>query len=287
MRAAWLSCILGIALGCGGDPFIATSGSNGAAAGTAGTPASGGTTAGPGSGGSTDPTTTPPENTAAQPNGIGGGSGGASSTPDGRKPSTGGGATDAGGAPEGGEGGAADAPKPVECPSATAGDWELGYFPELRDATTQESHPFFKLTNRGAITTLDRIAIRYYFTKESDLPETGVCFWVTGDRCSLAQFQFGSVPAPTTSATRYLEVTFPRASHVKLAPGSLEVRVGFKTGAETLLQTNDYSFDPNSAPPSFTAPFPYKRWPQATLYIDGKLTWGTEPCASGNAPSPP
>jgi hypothetical protein len=165
-----------------------------------------------------------------------------------------------------------------DCPSATSATWELGYFPELREAATNESHPFFKVTNHGEITTLDRIAIRYYFTNESDVVETGACYWVTGDRCALAKLEFGDVATPTPRAARYLQVSFPDASNVTVVAESLEVRVGFNTGAQTLVQTNDYSFDPSANAPTSVAPFPYKRWLQATLYVDGALVWGAEPC---------
>jgi hypothetical protein len=147
---------------------------------------------------------------------------------------------------------------------------------------TQESHPFFQVTNRGQATTLDRLAIRYYFTRESGVAETALCYWVTGDRCSLAKMEFHDLPMPMANASRYLEVTFPNASNVTVAAGTLEVRVGFRTGSDALLQSNDYSFDANATASSSTMPFPYKRWPQATLYLNGALVWGNEPCmASG------
>lgn len=184
---------------------------------------------------------------------------------------------------DGGNGGAATAPV---CSSRARGDWELGYFPELRAATTQESHPFFQIVNHGEPTTLDRLVIRYYFTKESDQAETASCYWVTGDHCSLLKAEFHDVPAPTANASRYLEISFPNASSVTVAAASLEVRVGFRAGPDVLLQTNDYSFDPNAAAGDATAPFPYKRWLKATLYKDGDLVWGTEPCARSVAVRP-
>jgi hypothetical protein len=149
-------------------------------------------------------------------------------------------------------------------------------------ATTHESHPFFEVTNRGQPVTLDRLQVRYYFTKESDMAETAVCFWITGDRCALAKMEFRDVPAPTANASRYLQVSFPSASNVTVATESLEVRVGFKTGSALLTQTNDYSFDASAAAPSSSAPFPYRPWPRATLYLDGELVRGTEPCASND-----
>jgi hypothetical protein len=177
--------------------------------------------------------------------------------------------------------GDAGAPAGPECPVRVGGDWALGFFPELREATTQESHPFFRIDNLGrSATTLDRVSIRYYFTRELDAAETAVCFWVTGDACSLAEMRFHDLPRPAPDASRYLEVAFPAASNVMIFPGTFEVRVGFKTGGAPMLQMNDYSFDPNANSPTATAPFPYKRWAQTTLYIDGELAWGKEPCST-------
>jgi len=285
VRASYLSGIFGIALACSGEPFTAATGSKGAGGGagadasTSGRPDTGNISAG--SGGTAPAHAAAPDGTAAAGQGSSGqSSGGASANggaPQPRSGATGGVEGGPGGTDSGGEGGASER---AECPSATPHDWELGYFPELREATTQEIHPFFQLTSRGATTTLNRIELRYYFSKESDLPETGVCFWVTGDRCGLSRLEFHDGPAPAAGASRYLAVTFPRASNVAVTPGSLEVRVGFKTEPDPLLQTDDYSFDPSSTAPSSTAPFPYKPWSQATLYVDGKLVWGTEPCAT-------
>jgi len=167
------------------------------------------------------------------------------------------------------------------CPSATTSSFELGYFPELRDASTEESHPFFQITNRAATVPLNRITLRYYFTNDSGAPEIAACYWVTGDHCSLADMKFADVPVPTADATRYLEVSFPTAAGVKVLPGVFEVRVGFKAGSSPLVQSNDYSFDPDASAPTSAAPFPYKRWLRATLYLDQKLVWGTEPCPLG------
>lgn len=264
MRTLGLAFVLGIALACSGQPFTALADSEGDRAVTSG--GSAGSPPGPADSSVAGSATVPDEPR-----------GGAGTTASEGEPQTGGTASALAGAGGSDEGGA---PATADCPNRVTGDWELGYFPELRDAATHESHPFFQVTNRGAITTLDRIAIRYYFTKESDVVETATCYWVTGDRCSLARFEFGDVPAPTADASRYLQVSFPGASNVTVTAGNLEVRVGFKTGSTPLIQSNDYSFDANAAAPSTASPFPYKRWPQTTLYVDGELAWGAEPCSS-------
>lgn len=272
MRASCLTCVVGIALACSGEPFSA-------AADAESQPSS----ASAGSSGSL-----PAPSTAKGGAGAVGGSApsqqsaGDSARSGAPEPEAGGDASSLAGASAGGEGGAASATP--ECHSAALNGWELGYFPELREPTTHESHPFFQIVNRGQATTLDRIAIRYYFSKESDLAETPACYWVTGDHCSLAKIDFHDAEVPSATASRYLEVSFPGASKVTVAAESLEVRVGFKTGSAALIQTNDYSFDANAGAPSSLAPFPYKRWPRATLYLDGELVWGVEPCASNSDP---
>ena len=263
--------MLGSSLACSGEPFTASANSGDSRVSTS-TAGGGGQSSPPGT---VDDTAAGGPSVPGEPSGTGG-------TTATEPPETGGVGGTLDGSPAGGEGGAATAP---ECPSGAVDEWELGYFPELREAATQESHPFFKVTNRGQPTTLNRLQVRYYFTKESDMPETAVCYWVTGDRCALAKMAFVDLPVPTENATRYLQVSFPEATNVTVATESLEVRVGFKTGSALLTQTNDYSFDASAAAPSEAAPFPYKRWLRTTLYLDGELVWGTEPCASRGAPS--
>jgi hypothetical protein len=267
MRASWLLFVPGIALACSGEPF--TGAPNRERDRAAGNGGSAGSEAG-----------RSPMVIAGTGASDGAARGGSNSTSDPPKPEGGVAGSTPGGAPAGDAGGEGGASTPPECPSRATDAWELGYFPELRDATTVESHPFFQVTNRGEATTLDRIVIRYYFTKEWTAVETAACYWVTGDRCSLAKLEFGDMLTPTPTASRYLQVSFPRASNVTVASGSLEVRVGFKTGPAPEIQTNDYSFDPDAVAPSSVAPFPYKPWLKTTLYLDGKLVWGTEPCVS-------
>jgi len=288
MRPACWILFLGVVFACSGEPFVGVSGR---AVGNAG---SGGASNFAGHG--DVPVPFGAGGSAERPESVnsGGNSGGAKTTSD---AALGGGGSTAGTSMSGGgtapasagnaplgDGGAAGAVSAPECPARSGGDWALGFFPELRDAVTQESHPFFEIENLGAATSLNRIKIRYYFSKEVDEPETAACYWVTGDRCAFAQMHFGDVSGTTPAASRYLEVEFPGASDVVVMPGDFEVRVGFKIGSSPMIQTNDYSFDHDAGSPSTTSPFPYKRWLQTTLYVDGALVWGNEPCSSDGAP---
>lgn len=177
----------------------------------------------------------------------------------------------------GGAGGSAGGARPLGCRTLLDGPVQLGYYPELSTASTQEIHPFFEISSNGQPVTLDRISIRYYYTDESTSPDSATCYWVTGDNCSLVSSTFHDVSVPTATATRYLELRFPKASKLSAAVPGIEVRVGFTAAETTLLQTNDYSFD--SAAPKATAavPFPYQPWTKATLSVD-QLVWGSEPC---------
>jgi hypothetical protein len=287
MRPVCSTLFLGAVFACSGEPFVGVVGHDQVIAGSSG-----------GGGRADGPVPFSPGGGTEHPGVIasGGAAAGTKAT-SGGAPTSGGAAAGGSGAsgvsndPEmpaaagAGDAGAAGAPAGPECPTRSGGDWALGFFPELRDVVTQESHPFFQIESLGkSVTTLDRIKIRYYFSKESTLPETAACFWVTGDRCSLAEMHFGDVVKPTAAASRYLEIGFPGASNVMLFPGAFEVRVSFKTGAAPMIQSNDYSFDPDANPPSAATPFPYKRWLQTTLYVDGELVWGTEPCSTTDGP---
>src|SRR4051812_3804265 len=136
MRAAFLPLVLGVAVACSGKPFTASANSEPDR--PAGNAESGGS-----------PPTLSPATAAGNGSTDTESRGGANATPgEETPPDAVGGAL--GGAPAGGESGesgAGGASATPECPSKITNDWELGYFPELRDATTIESHPFFQVTN--------------------------------------------------------------------------------------------------------------------------------------------
>lgn len=178
------------------------------------------------------------------------------------------------------EGGVPNEPVP-SCGEAATGDLELRYFPELRAAEVQEAHPFFQLVPQEAAAPLllSQIKIRYYFTNEFREDERATCYWVTGDRCALVEARFYDLLDPTGDAGRYLELTFPQGGDVTVLD-DFEVRVGFRAGAMTLRQTNDYSFDPEARAPTRDVEFPYKTWRKATVYVNDKLVWGREPCGA-------
>lgn len=215
-------------------------------------------------------------------NGAGGGpSAGAGST----SAVTAGTAGDAGesDAGSGGEGGDAG----PSCPHAE-GALRAGTHPEFPESSLNEPHPFVLLTNSGAAVELRRIRARYYFTAESTGDFRTACYWVTkvnglgGDSglCDRAHIEVVAMPSPATDADSYLELSFDPAEEAQLAKGApLEIRAGFWLDSRlSFTQTNDYSFLPTSDEITEVNGFPYRGTTRVTLYVDGQLVWGTEPC---------
>jgi hypothetical protein len=213
--------------------------------------------------------------------GAGNGSGGASSA--GRN-GQGGEVNDAGSAAAGGEAGVSDVPA---CPQGSGKDYTLGFYPETQQDITQDVHPFFEvLSLSGDAVALSRIKIRYYYTREAEGSETGSCFWVTGDRCSLVHFAFADLVPSTPTASRMMEVSFSGTKSASLGLEPVEVRTGFTVNHANLKQSNDYSFDPAPSSANAQGAFPYVAWDHVTLYVDDQLVWGTEPCPSQGSMAP-
>ena len=179
-----------------------------------------------------------------------------------------------------GNGGAGNGGAGNACHSARSAGYRVGFYPENKNVTEQELHPFFQLTNtNGKPLSLTRIKLRYYFTKEPSGAETWQCYWVTGDLCSSVALNFQVLDPAFPTANRFMELTF-RATSADLDGSPLEARVGFSVARSNFTQSNDYSFDPGSGMPLAPGVFPYGDWDRVTLYVDDVLVWGIEPCAN-------
>lgn len=189
-----------------------------------------------------------------------------------------------GGAAESAAGGAAgSAPEPaLPCHQGTSRDYQLKFYSENQGDIEQELHPFFELLSaNGKSLPLNRVKLRYYYTKEADGSELGSCFWVTGDRCSLVKFEFSDLVPATSNANRVMEVSFSDSTvAVGLTP--LEVRTGLTVNHANLEQRNDYSFLPSASALVKGGPATYSVWDHVTLYVDDELVWGAEPCPSND-----
>ncbi|WP_438007299.1 cellulose binding domain-containing protein [Sorangium sp. So ce321] len=152
------------------------------------------------------------------------------------------------------------------------GELELHYAARDGAARVQGLSFSVRVRNTGDETiTLSDVTIRYWFTDDDAASRfVSVCDFasVPGGRTSVT-WTFGEASA--AEADRYLELGFTSAAGT-LAPGATsgeaQIRVYSET-YETMMQTNDYSFDA-----TLTALTP---WEQVTAYRDGVLAWGTEP----------
>jgi hypothetical protein len=243
---------------------------------------------------------------ATSSGGVGGAHGGQASSAAGAASSTGGsgasgavsgsggnlgssaGATAEGGAGNGGAGGGGGAGE--SCESVTTGDVHAWLYPELTEARSNELHPFLALTTTGEDIALQRLAIRYYFSAEMAGDWEVSCIWVTKQAPGTsvlcedgALLKIEAMALPHAEADHYLEVSFPEVSAAEvLSDGQMpafEARTMFwRTGHPTLNQSNDYSFVPTTENVMTVEGRDYKETTKVTVYLDGALIWGTEPC---------
>jgi hypothetical protein len=196
------------------------------------------------------------------------------------------GSTESGNAGSGGDVGAAG----QSCASLTSGDVHAWLYRELEDARSNELHPFFALTTTGADIPLKRLAIRYYFTAELQGDWELTCIWVTKQSASTGalcdngtSLKIEALDPPQIGADHYLEVSFPGVSEAEaLSNGQMpafEARTMFwRTDHPTQRQDNDYSFVPTTDNVMTVEGRQYRETAKVTVYRDGELIWGTEPC---------
>ncbi len=114
-------------------------------------------------------------------------------------------------------GGAALTGLPAPAANAADGPLTVQYRTSAGGATADQSEPWLKIRNTGsAPVQLNQVKIRYYF--KADTPGTAyrfACSWaVVG--CSAVTGTFGTLPTPTATADRYLEIGFtPSARHAR------------------------------------------------------------------------
>lgn len=188
----------------------------------------------------------------------------------------------AGAAGAGGEQGADDA-----CRSKTSGDIRAWFHAEIAAAVSNEVHPFVALTNAGTDIPLKQLTIRYYFTGEVTGDWQAECIWVPkqggGSLCdSGVSLKIFSLDPPRPQADHYLEVSFADVSSDTLSsiPSPVfEARSRFwRVGLPMMNQANDYSFVPTTSEVMVVEGRTYSATSKITVYRDGALVWGEEPC---------
>jgi len=195
----------------------------------------------------------------------------------------GGGTAGGGGGGGGGTGGQGEA----ACQSKTTGEIRAWFYPELPDQFSNEIHPFVVLTNSGSDIPLKQLAIRYYFSAEMSGDFQTSCIWVPkqggGGLCgSGVSVKIVSLDPPRPQADHYLEVSFPDVATDTLSsvPNPVfEARSRFwRVGNPLMNQANDYSFVPTTNEVMTVESRDYKATSKVTVYRNGVLVWGDEPC---------
>lgn len=190
------------------------------------------------------------------------------------------GASGAGGA-AGGAGGDA------ECASKVDGDIRAWLYQEIAADKSNEIHPFLALTNTGLNVPLNQLAIRYYFSGEAAGDWEITCLWVTkagdGDHgyCDEGvNVRVVALDPPRFQADQYLEISFSGVSNAALSDGfPIEARTMFwRTGHPMMNLANDYSYAPTGTATLNVGPGGYKQTSRVTVYRNGALVWGEEPC---------
>ena len=222
---------------------------------------------------------------ASPPGGSSGAGGTATAGSSGGNSDVGGSAALAGGG--GMAGGGAGGQGETACQSKTGGEIRAWLHQELPDQFSTEIHPFVVLTNSGSDIPLKQLAIRYYFSAEMSGDFQTSCIWVPkqggGGLCDAGvSVKIVSLDPPRPQADHYLEVSFPDVATDTLSsvPNPVfEARSRFwRVGNPLMNQANDYSFVPTTNEVMTVESRDYKATSKVTVYRNGALVWGDEPC---------
>jgi hypothetical protein len=185
--------------------------------------------------------------------------------------------------------GAAGQPGADACESKTNGEIRAWLFQEITTSISNELHPFLALTTTGNDVPLAQLSIRYYFTAEMSGDWQVECIWVTtpgGSGSGLCEsgtsMKIVTLDPPREHADHYLEVSFPQVSGGTLSSVPtpvFEARSRFWRAEHPMMnQDNDYSFVPTTSDVLEVESRVYKQTTHVTVYRNGGLVWGEEPC---------
>jgi hypothetical protein len=193
----------------------------------------------------------------------------------------------AGGTDAAGASGLAGAGGETDCEPHQGGDIQAWLHQDITNEKDNGIHPAFLLTRTGLSVPLNQLAIRYYFSAEGAGDWILTCLWVTkaGDSGSGycdegVTLKVVTLDPPRQQTDQYLEVSFAGVSNATLSDGfPIEARTMFwRDGRPMLNLANDYSFVANLEPVRNEGTRAYKQTSRVTVYRNGALVWGEEPC---------
>ncbi|MDP4183208.1 MAG: cellulose binding domain-containing protein [Bacillota bacterium] len=157
--------------------------------------------------------------------------------------------------------------------SVVKSDFLIESFNENTDGEIQANIVVYNVTKVPV--DLSKLALRYYYTKDSDLPQKFSCEYASSGETNVTG-KIENVKVKTKYADTYVEIRFNDKAGV-IEPGlytELKIVIGNAKNSHYSMQ-NDWSFNPKAQEFTITN--------NITAYLNGTLNWGIEPTNLQNA----
>ena len=155
-------------------------------------------------------------------------------------------------------------PPIVDAGPCVANCARVQHYTTITATTTDKIQPHLRIINTsGSALQLKRLTMRYWYS-DTGTGEVITCY---NPKPCTAALKIVPVSPARTGASRYLEVAFVDGE-VPANGTSDGYSVQVRHTGVNYNQADDYSFAANAS---------YVDWPKVTMYLDGKLHWGTSP----------